>query len=140
MRSTTALATAALCVLGLSVALAADGQRGQPRPTQNLQVLPKDWTTAEVQPFMQGVAAALGVQCTYCHERDRSLDSKPQKLLARKMLQMTMAINNEFLTDVGEPAADGAAKVTCYTCHRGSLKPLSVPPEGGADGPKVLGS
>jgi len=133
MRSTTALVALAVCLFGTVAALAADDQRGQPRPTQNLQVLPKEWTTAEVQPVMQGVAAALGVQCTYCHERDRSLDSKPQKLLARKMLQMTMTINNDFLKDVGEPVADGQAKVTCYTCHRGALKPLTAPPDGGGN-------
>jgi len=133
MRSTTALVALATCLLGTTVALSAEDQRGQPRPTQNLQVLPKEWTTADMQPVMQRVAAALGVQCTYCHERDRSLDSKPQKLVARKMLQMTMAINDDFLKDVGEPVAAGEAKVTCYTCHRGALKPLTAPPEGGGN-------
>jgi hypothetical protein len=131
MRSTTALVAFAVCLLGTTVALSAEDQRGQPRPTTNLQVLPKEWTTADIQPVMQQVAASLGVQCTHCHERDRSLDTKPTKLVARKMLQMTMTINDELLKDVGEPAADGARKVTCYTCHRGSLKPATAPPDGG---------
>jgi hypothetical protein len=110
--------------------MTAQGQRGG-RPTSNLQVLPKEWTTAEVFPVMQGVAAALGVQCTHCHEQDRSSDAKPQKLVGRKMLQMTMAINNEYLKDVGQPAPPGESKVTCFTCHRGSLKPATAPPGGG---------
>ncbi len=131
MRSTSALVAVFCCVVGLSVAVSAQGQRGQPRPTTNLQVLPKEWTTADIQPVMQRVAAALGVQCTHCHERDRSLDTKPTKLVARKMLQMTMTINNEFLKDVGESPAPGERKVTCYTCHRGALKPATAPPDGG---------
>ncbi len=131
MRWTAAVVAVFCSLLGMSVAVSAQGQRGQPRPTTNLQVLPKEWTTADIQPVMQRVAASLGVQCTYCHERDRSLDTKPQKLLARKMLQMTTAINDDFLKDIGEPPAEGERKVTCFTCHRGALKPATAPEGGG---------
>lgn len=108
--------------------------RGQARMPQNLQVLPKDWTLQQVQATMRGVAAALGVECTHCHVgtmQERSKDDNPKKLLARKMFQMTNAINDELLKGVGEPAPAGTAKVTCYTCHRGSLKPLTAPAGGG---------
>jgi hypothetical protein len=43
------------------------------------------------------------------------------------MLRMTMAINDEYLKDVGTPVPDGEMKVTCFTCHRGELKPLRAP-------------
>ena len=108
--------------------------RGQAGSPQNLQVLPKDLTFQQVQQQMRTFAAALGVQCTHCHVgtmAERSKDDNPKKGIARQMLKMTMAINNDLLKDVGEPAPDGAAKVTCFTCHRGAIKPLTAPGAGG---------
>ena len=108
-------------------------QRGRGAPPQNLQVLPKDMTMQQITPLMRSIAGALGVQCTHCHVtmQDRASDDKPTKLVARKMLKMTMTINTDYLKDVGEPAKEGEQKVTCYTCHRGALKPLTAPPAGG---------
>jgi len=40
---------------------------------------------------------------------------------------MTAAINKDMLKDVGEPVAAGVNKVTCFTCHRGAIKPLNAP-------------
>src|SRR6266699_3440445 len=47
---------------------AAGGGRGAPQPTQNLQVLPKEYTVQQVVPIMQANAAALGVTCDHCHK------------------------------------------------------------------------
>lgn len=103
-----------------------------PASPKNLQVLPKDWTQQQVVNFMRGnLTVGLGVQCTYCHVADRSSDEIPKKGIARKMLAMEMAINDQFLKDVGAPAPAGQSKVTCYTCHRGAEKPLTAPPAGG---------
>ena len=107
--------------------------RGRGGPPQNLQVLPKDWTTQQVRQVMDTFTAGLGVECSHCHigtMADRAKDDKPEKATARKMLKMTMAINDEFLKDVGDPPAAGTSKVTCYTCHRGALKPLTAPAKG----------
>ena len=107
------------------------GRGGSP---QNLQILPKDWTLQQVQQTMRGFAAALGVECTHCHVgtmAERSKDDNPKKAIARKMLQMTITINDDLLKDVGEVASPGTSKVTCFTCHRGSLKPLNAPAGGG---------
>jgi hypothetical protein len=94
--------------------------------TRNVQVLPKDWTPQQVQQFMRTfVAPGLGVMCSHCHVADRSSDEKKEKVLARKMLQMMVAINDQHLKDVGDPAV--TQKVTCFTCHRGVLKPVSAP-------------
>jgi Photosynthetic reaction centre cytochrome C subunit len=107
----------------------AQGRGGQ--APRNLQVLPKDWTGQQVQQFMRTyVTAGLGVMCADCHVQDRSSDEKPEKVVARKMLQMMMA-TNDTLKDVGAPAAAGAYKVTCYSCHRGTRKPLTAQPGGG---------
>ncbi|MEO6222046.1 MAG: c-type cytochrome [Vicinamibacterales bacterium] len=103
---------------------------GQGAPAQNLQVLPKDMPRAEITALMRTFTAALGVQCTHCHvgtPQERFKDDLPTKATARKMLTMQMAINADPLgVKPGEPN-----KVTCYSCHRGALKPLTAPPPAG---------
>ena len=42
----------------------------------------------------------------FCHETDRSVDTKPQKLKARMMLEMVRDINAKF--------GDGQTHVTCW--------------------------
>jgi hypothetical protein len=64
-------------------------------------------------------------------QQERAKDDNPKKAIARKMIAMTFAINKDLLKDVGEPAAAGTAKVTCFTCHRGAIKPLTAPAGGG---------
>ena len=103
-----------------------DKDKARVAPLQNLQVLPKDMPRQQVTQLMRSFTAALGgVECTHCHVgtmQERAKDDNPKKAIARKMIQMTAAINNELLKGVGEPAAAGVAKVTCFTCHRGAIK------------------
>ncbi len=79
--------------------------------------------------------------CNYCHKvnEDFSVDNVYTKVVARKMLQMTMAVNSDWKNHVADTG------VTCYTCHRGKAVPanlwFSQPPErqvarmtGGDDG------
>lgn len=129
----------------------------QPAP-KNLQVLPKDMPRPDVVRLMRSFAMGLGVRCQHCHvgegndlsKFDFASDAKPQKEIARKMLRMVMEINNRHLADVVVPAAPAAPpdpaappaaappaaapgqppapRVTCFTCHRGALKPLTVAP------------
>ena len=80
-------------------------------------------------------------------------DEKPTKEVARKMIHMVMHINEEHLKGIGDhsehaheapqaaapaggkaqapiavpPLGDGPQKVTCFTCHRGQLKPATSP-------------
>jgi hypothetical protein len=78
----------------------------------NLKVL----TAENVEITMQNITFALGVRCIDCHDvTDLSLDTKPQKLKARMMLEMVRDINAKF--------GDGKTHVTCWTCHRGSTQP-----------------
>ena len=132
----TVLATGLMCVCVLAVAVTKTSAQdpppagGQAAPLQNLQVLPKTMTRAEVTALMRSFTQALGVQCSHCHvgsPQERFKDDKEQKATARKMLKMVMAINADPIgVKPGEPN-----KVTCYTCHRGVLKPLTAPPAGG---------
>jgi photosynthetic reaction center cytochrome c subunit len=55
--------------------------------------------------------------CNYCHSADLADDSKYQKVVARRMLQMTRDINSQWQPHVGTTG------VTCYTCHRGNPVP-----------------
>lgn len=107
---------------------------GQGAPLQNLQVLPKDMPRQQVTQLMRSFTAALGVECTHCHvgtAQERHKDDNPKKGIARQMIKMTMTINNDMLKGVGDAPAAGAQKVTCFTCHRGALKPLTAPAGGG---------
>jgi len=69
------------------------------------------------------------VRCTFCHvgEEGKPLstfdfasDAKAKKLTARAMLQMARKLNKDEF--------QGEMKITCFTCHRGSTKPLTEPP------------
>ena len=49
-----------------------------------------------LNPTMVLFEAALGVGCPYCHDPDgnkRELDTKPQKAIARQMIEMVNTIN-----------------------------------------------
>jgi len=82
---------------------------------KNLKVLTPENFMAQMQTF----PVALGVEdqgaCNFCHEADRSLDTKPTKVKARMMLEMVTDINAKF--------GDGKVHVTCWTCHLGSTTP-----------------
>jgi hypothetical protein len=82
----------------------------------------------QLQPAMQFIAASLGVECTFCHVQGKmEADDKPAKKTARDMMAMTLAINaNSFR---------GQKQVTCYSCHRGSTRPVNMPPVLESDAP-----
>ena len=83
----------------------------------NLKVL----TAQNVEFTMQNITFALGLRCIDCHDvNDLALDTKPLKLKARTMLEMTRDINAKF--------GDGQTHVTCWTCHRGSTAPQVARP------------
>jgi hypothetical protein len=122
---------------------AAGGQRAggaPPPPPKNLQVLPKDTPAAQVVALMRTFNTALGVQCGYCHvwvgpgdaTNDMPADTKPQKLVARVMMQMTNEVNAKLAANIKKPA-DQITRVECATCHRGAAIPVLPPaPPAGA--------
>jgi hypothetical protein len=84
---------------------------------------------------MNLVSDSLGVRCDYCHVQDKpdftktpsnmggwtfSSDAKPQKAKAREMMRMVVDLNRAQFA--------GAARITCYTCHRGTTEPARLPP------------
>ena len=128
-RADRAILTAALCLLGGVLA------RGQAAPAQkpqmseeafkNIQVL-RGIPVDEFMGTMGFFSASLGLNCTGCHgeESNSSLaayadDTNPLKQTARRMIVMMNAINKANF--------NGMHQVTCYTCHRGDLRPKSIP-------------
>ena len=86
---------------------------------KNIQIL-KDLPGDQIIPAMQFISASLGVDCEYCHvEHAFDKDEKKPKVTARKMMEMMIAINRENF--------EGRRDVTCYTCHQGGAKPVSIP-------------
>jgi hypothetical protein len=91
---------------------------------KNLQVLGdlKGAPTTELVDTMQVIAGSLSVSCSYCHVAESGpfdVDAKKTKQIARDMIRMTRAINqNNF---------GGRLVVTCNTCHQGSPHPKATP-------------
>ena len=93
---------------------------------KNIQVL-KGMPESQLLPVMHLMRTALGVRCDFCHIAENGkyqLDDKPAKQTARKMIQMTLAINKANF--------NGETEVTCNTCHRGSTRPVGTPAIGQA--------
>lgn len=111
-----------------------------PSPPTNLQALPKDIPVKQLIQTMRSFTQGLGVRCQHCHvfkgddpndlsTFDFANDDKESKKTARTMIRMAMAINTDYLKDIGEARPAGELKVTCYTCHRGETKPATRRPE-----------
>ena len=135
-----ALAIAAIS-FGLSIAVAqpaAPPAKGPafvwPTEMKNRKVLPADFGGDRLRGVMVGFSQSLGVRCTHCHVGvegqplttfDFASDAKRHKETARAMMQLVYKLNTQEL-DAIPGLVD--AKVTCYTCHRGSTKPLTAAP------------
>ncbi|HZS45429.1 MAG TPA: c-type cytochrome [Blastocatellia bacterium] len=102
----------------------ATGEKTAGETYKNIQVLTdlKDGSTADFIGAMQFISGSLSVDCNYCHAgpfSNYSSDEKETKRIARNMIKMTRAINeNNF---------GGALVVTCNTCHQGSTHPKATP-------------
>ena len=94
---------------------------------KNIQVL-KGIPADQLIPAMQFIAASLGVECDFCHDHQAmDNDDKKPKKIARKMMTM--------MFDIDKTNFDGRLEVTCYSCHRGAAKPVSVPVIKAEEGP-----
>ena len=102
----------------------------QPPPSPILVETPtvtvlKDLTVQEFEAEMQLMTQALGLSCGSCHARGNfASDANSRKLTARKMLEMTRAINQQFFPDYKPAEGDSRlGRVTCFTCHMGEAVP-----------------
>src|SRR5262245_10857570 len=126
-----ALCSTAACVLVVGLA---NGQAGQPTQAARQPMAEQVFKKVEVlkgipvDEFMDTMgmfSAALSLNCIDCHVPesvggwDRFADETPLKQKARRMVTMVNAINKDNFS--------GVRSVTCYTCHRGDLRPKILP-------------
>lgn len=123
------LTCAALLAAGTAMA-----QPQMPAPT-NLKVLPSDMEPQRLMGVMRNFSAALGVRCTHCHTPPNfASDEVPAKEVARDMIKMVQNIREH----ADEFAPDGrAAKIGCWTCHRGAVEVPEPPPPPQGGGKKA---
>lgn len=105
---------------------------GIARPAErNLKVLPQDISDQKLDSIMQTYNKALGVTCDFCHvkkifpvgEMDYASDKEPMKEEARKMMRMTIEINQKNFHFDKSIRPEYLKVVTCKTCHRGEPFP-----------------
>jgi len=96
------------------------GEKKAEEQFKNIQVL-KGVPADQIIPTMQFITASLGVECDFCHVQGAfEKDDKKPKQTTRKMMEMMFAINADNF--------DRHREVTCYSCHRGSVDPVGMPP------------
>jgi hypothetical protein len=103
----------------------------------NLKILSKDLTEDEMDIIMHKFNSALGVTCMYCHVRkenapypepmDFASDVKEEKIVARKMLAMTMKMNAKYFNKKIDNKISVRPSIWCNTCHRGLLIEKKIP-------------
>ncbi len=125
--ATFSIATAIVAARAQAPAAPAQASPGSVRLAEqqfkNIKVL-KGIPADEVIPAMEFITASLGVECEFCHVRQEhglafDKDDKKPKEIARKMIEMAMAINKDNF--------EGKREVTCYSCHRGAAHPVGTP-------------
>jgi len=100
---------------------------------KNLKVLPENISSEALGQTMRAFALGTGNRCSACHvgeieadlsSYDFSLDDKPKKAIARKMIQLVRDINASLA--MAFPDSKELVTVTCETCHHGQSKPEMI--------------
>ena len=91
---------------------------------KNIKVL-KGLPDSQLGTVMNFIAISMGRRCDFCHVNKGGnnwvweSDEKEEKLSARKMMTMVLALNKDNFR--------GSPTVSCYTCHRGRSTPQGIP-------------
>jgi photosynthetic reaction center cytochrome c subunit len=117
-----------VCFSGITISSGQRGQEAKPQMSEelfkNVQVL-RGIPVDEFMDTMGMISAALGLNCLDCHTSDsdtaweRFAVDTAMKRTSRRMIQMVAGINKDNF--------GGARGVTCWTCHRGDLRPSTLP-------------
>lgn len=116
------------------VFIAAQTAPTQDEKPKNLKVLPKNISPKDLDKLMDQYSNALGVNCEFCHVRNKEIDkmdfpkdAKPEKEIARDMMRMNYSINKTYFnfTKTFDPNEKIQA-VSCMTCHRKQARPEMI--------------
>ena len=102
----------------LAFALPSPAEAADDDAPKNLKILPKTLSRADIKKSMKSIAAALGVQCDYCHNTDDYAQDTEKKEAARQMMLMSAQINKDNFK--------GKNVVGCITCHNGNKEPKMI--------------
>lgn len=93
---------------------------------KNVQTL-KNMPAGRLVGVMNGWTKALGVKCNHCHTLGAwEKEDVPAKQIARDMVALTSRINGESLKEIKNLKSEKPS-ISCYTCHRGAVKPETAP-------------
>lgn len=72
----------------------------------------------------KGFSTSLGVSCEHCHNTDDwASNEKKEKVIAREMMKLSGQVR-DMISNIKEIEST-TASVTCYTCHRGQIVPVT---------------
>ena len=115
-----------IVVAGYLCVASVQAQQAERKP-ENVQVL-AGMSVRELRAEMMMMSDALDVKCSHCHVQGNfASDDNRNKVAARKMLQMTRSLNELYFASAPPTEGTSLGHVTCYTCHRGSAKPMNSP-------------
>jgi photosynthetic reaction center cytochrome c subunit len=125
------LATVATMAAGLASAQVAPPAAAAAAKQKTAGETFKNVTTASLKPLtvddfmgaMGVISADLGLDCADCHpgagtDKVNFVIDTPQKITARKMIDMVAVINKTNF--------NGVQNVTCWTCHHGKERPANT--------------
>jgi hypothetical protein len=95
---------------------------GRPREERRFY---QELSDKEIRAVMKDMAAQLGVDCNYCHNtKDYKSFENPMKEFAQVKISMVNWLNAKYRP------VDATWNYSCFTCHRGTVKPLpqAAPP------------
>ncbi|GAB3414719.1 c-type cytochrome [Niabella aquatica] len=104
----------------------------KPLKRRNLKVLPADITGEKLDSLMETYNKGLGVTCDFCHTQevksgDTTLnfasDNNPVKEEARRMMRLTMDINQKYFNYDTTIHPAYLTRISCNTCHKGNAYP-----------------
>jgi len=122
------LITAALGLVAVIPLCAQTGGQSKPLMAEDVFLNIQSLKGIPVNQFMETMgffSAALGYNCTNCHGTEvlgnwpKYAVDTPEKRTARRMIATVNTINKTLF--------GGREAVTCFTCHRGSPSPRTVP-------------
>jgi hypothetical protein len=120
-----------VAVLGVVVTAGVAATAQQQGEFKNLKVLPKNISSKTLSKIMvDDFEDGLGVSCGFCHVEqkdshrlDYASDEKPEKQIARMMMQMTIGINKKYFKLKHYQIGDSVLAISCVTCHGGQPRP-----------------